>query len=254
VRHYLDSVRFAWIGSTRLVHRTHRTQNSSTTAQENIYQARCAMPPKGLRASSWIVPELHEAAVADGKTKTFHFQEFVHSLGGQHAKTMLGMTPEVDTSAFKADVLALRARLRAQTFMLFHPKGVFIQYWDMITGMALMYTLFITPFEVGLDLPTKLDGLFICNQICALIFLSDICVQFFLPVPDPNMGEGAYERRHRALGLRYFKGWFLLDVITIIPFDGESPPTLLRASVSLILCHICIVLLMRTQCLSFWTW
>lgn len=174
------------------------------------------------RASSWMVKELDDAAEAvqaGDKSKVKPFQDIVHSLGGQRAKAMLSMSHEVDEKAFKKDCESLRARLKAQTHMLIRPRGKFIQYWDMTTGLALIYTLFVTPFEVGLDLPTKLDGLFMCNQVIALIFLTDICVQFFLPFPDPRHGEGAYERRHHKLAMRYFKGWFVLDVATIIPFD-----------------------------------
>jgi hypothetical protein len=147
------------------------------------------------------------------------FQDLVSSLGGQKAKAMLGMTAEFDQGEFRKDCERLRKRMRDQTLGLLQPRGIFIQYWDMVTGMALLYTLFVTTFEVGLDIPTKIDGLFVANQIVALLFLSDICVQFFLPVPDPSKGEGSFERRHVVLAKKYLKGWFMLDVVTIIPFD-----------------------------------
>lgn len=147
------------------------------------------------------------------------FQELVKSLGGQRAKAMLGMTPDFNQEAFRQDCTNLRKRMRDQSLGLLHPRGLFIQYWDMVTGIALLYTLFITTFEVGLDLPTQIDGLFICNQIVALIFLTDIFVQFFLPIPDPTKGEGSYQRNHAKLASRYLRGWFALDVATIIPFD-----------------------------------
>jgi hypothetical protein len=89
----------------------------------------------------------------------------------------------------------------------------------MFTGLGLLYTTFITPFEVGLDLPTKVDALFVCNQLIALLFISDIVIQFFLPTPDPNREDGAHERRHAKLAARYMKGWLLLDLLTVIPFD-----------------------------------
>ena len=134
------------------------------------------------------------------------FQDLVSSLGGQKAKAMLGMTAEFDQGEFRKDCERLRKRMRDQTLGLLQPRGIFIQYWDMVTGMALLYTLFVTTFEVGLDIPTKIDGLFVANQIVALLFLSDICVQFFLPVPDPSRGEGSFERRHVVLAKKYLKG------------------------------------------------
>ena len=171
-------------------------------------------PPPSTERGKWVVAEL-----ADAPTGQLKFQQIVQSLGGAPAKAMLGMTPGFDQAAFRTDCAALRHRLRENSFGLLPPRGRFVQYWDMVTGCALLYTLFVTPFEVGLDLPTRIDALFIVNQCISCIFVVDICVQFFLPVPDLTKGDGAYERRHWKLATRYFKGWFALDVITILPFD-----------------------------------
>ena len=171
-------------------------------------------PPPSTERGKWVVAEL-----ADAPTGQLKFQQIVQSLGGAPAKAMLGMTPGFDQAAFRTDCAALRHRLRENSFGLLPPRGRFVQYWDMVTGCALLYTLFVTPFEVGLDLPTRIDALFIVNQCISCIFIVDICVQFFLPVPDLTKGDGAYERRHWKLATRYFKGWFALDVITILPFD-----------------------------------
>jgi hypothetical protein len=77
----------------------------------------------------------------------------------------------------------------------------------------------VTPFEVGLDLPTRLDGLFITNQVVTVVFISDILIQFNLPFPEPTQGDGAYERRHSKIAYRYLLSWFTLDLVTVIPFD-----------------------------------
>ena len=86
----------------------------------------------------------------------------------------------------------------------------------------------VTPFEVGLDLPTELNGLFVVNMVVTCVFLCDIIVQFFLPYPDPSKGEGAYERRHSRIWRRYLTSWFPLDFLTCLPYDivimvGRSP-------------------------------
>ena len=93
---------------------------------------------------------------------------------------------------------ATRAAMRSREYGLLKPRGKFMQRWDIATAGALAFTLFVTPFEVGMDLPTSIDGgfivLFVINQIVALIFLIDICVNFVLPTP--NGTKGGYERRH----------------------------------------------------------
>ena len=113
---------------------------------------------------------------------------------------------------------AVRNRIAKQTRGLLNPKGLPLQYWDFMTTFALLYTLFVTPFEVGLDLPTKMDALLVANQVIAIIFLIDIVVQFFLPTPVGD--QGLYERLHWNLAKNYIMGgWFFLDVLTIVPWD-----------------------------------
>lgn len=69
------------------------------------------------------------------------FQDIVRSLGGTKAKAALGMLPPFNEDAFRADIKIIKARLKAETHGLFMPRGKFIQYWDLMTGTALMYTL-----------------------------------------------------------------------------------------------------------------
>ena len=161
------------------------------------------------------------------------FQEIVEVLGGNPAKARLAGEDALDHEAFVRDVNALRQRLRETYRGLLRPRGSFIQFWDLTTGLCLMYTLFVTTFEVGLDLPTRIDALFVCNQLTSLVFLVDICVQFFLPVPDPHKGEGAFERRHAVLARRYLLSWFALDVVTILPFDVMSLTGMLSGPVKM---------------------
>lgn len=58
---------------------------------------------------------------------------------------------------FESDIALLKARIRASGRGLINPRGTFVQYWDIITAVALCFTLFVAPFEVGLNLnlPTR---------------------------------------------------------------------------------------------------
>ena len=117
--------------------------------------------------------------------------------------------------------------MRSRAYGLLKPRGKFMQRWDIATAGALAFTLFVTPFEVGMDLPTSIDGgfivLFVINQIVALIFLIDVCVNFVLPTP--NGTKGGYERRHwvrnadrtRCLLRTPFFAWYSL--IRVARFD-----------------------------------
>ena len=119
---------------------------------------------------------------------------------------------------YVAEVDRMRERLRVSRRFLLDPRGVFIQYWDLATSIALIFTAFVTPFEVALGLETKLDALFAINQVVNLVFWVDMAVQFVLPILDDKAGD--YIRDHKALALKYIKSWFFIDVVSVLPLDS----------------------------------
>ena len=126
------------------------------------------------------------------------------------------MGSEIDPSTFKADCETLRSRMRDTRRGFINPRSSKMAIWDMTTGLALVYTATITPFEVGLALPTELNALFLVNQVVNLVFFLDIILQFFLPVPDHS---GELIRDRRKIARKYLLSWFVIDFVTIIPFD-----------------------------------
>jgi hypothetical protein len=122
-------------------------------------------------------------------------------------------------SNYYADVDAVRRRLKSDTFLLLNPKGWHMQTWGMCTLLAIFYTLTVTPYEIGLDLKTKVDLLLMINQFVTVLFMFDMVFQFFLPVPVKGAVDGKLERRHSVLAWEYMRSWFLLDLFTVIPFD-----------------------------------
>ena len=146
-----------------------------------------------------------------------------HLRDANRFRSFKGDASAAERAEFARDTVRLRSRIRRQNRGLLNPRGAFVQYWDMLLILNLFYTTFVTPFEVGLNLPTELNALLVLNTLLCAFFFVDICIQFILPQPvrDAN-GEtiiGNYERRHSALAWRYLTGWFLIDVITTIPFD-----------------------------------
>ena len=123
---------------------------------------------------------------------------------------------EAKRKVFQTDVSNLRKRIASrQTFI--NPRASRIQYWDLCTAIALCFTAIVTPYEVCVGLETKFDTLYVINSIMNLIFMIDIFVQFFLPVLDPKTKE--LIRDHRILARKYFRGWFAIDLFTVLPFD-----------------------------------
>jgi hypothetical protein len=52
--------------------------------------------------------------------------------------------------------------------------------WDVATSAALSFTAIVTPFEVGLLGPPSFNALFVLNRLVDVIFVTDLCVHFFL--------------------------------------------------------------------------
>jgi len=50
-----------------------------------------------------------------------------------------------------------------------------------------------------------------------LVFIIDVLVQFVMPVPDPVTGE--LIRSHAVLARKYLRGWFGVDVLSVLPID-----------------------------------
>ena len=98
-----------------------------------------------------------------------------------------------------------------------NPRSHYIQYWDITTAIALFYTCFVTPFEVGIGLSTEANTLFVINQLVNFVFIADLLVQFVMPVPDPKTGE--LIRNHKKLAKKYLRGWFTPDFISVLPVD-----------------------------------
>ena len=129
------------------------------------------------------------------------------------------LTTEMDESkraTFQQDCERLRRRVRKTRRGLINPRSKKVQYWDLTTTLALLFTASVTPFEVCLGLETKLNILFGINLVVNLIFACDIVAQFFLPFRDK---AGELVRSHSRIAHNYLFSWFVLDVFTVLPFD-----------------------------------
>jgi len=116
-------------------------------------------------------------------------------------------------------------RVREPPFLIL-PDSVYMGRWDLITLTALIFTAFVTPYEVALLPGSKIDdsetwdGLFWVNNVVNLIFVKDMVMQFFLAYRIPGGGgQGMLVRNFRAIRKNYLSSWFTIDLVSIIPFD-----------------------------------
>mmetsp|Transcript_9796 Transcript_9796/g.34132 ORF Transcript_9796/g.34132 Transcript_9796/m.34132 type:complete len:698 (+) Transcript_9796:423-2516(+) len=106
---------------------------------------------------------------------------------------------------------------------LFDPRSTSMNRWDMYIAILLLYTALVTPFEVGF-LQTEIEGpslvLYCINRLVDFSFFLDIFVNFNLAYYDSSLGSGTWVTDRGKIASRYAKGFFVIDVASIVPFDS----------------------------------
>ena len=131
-----------------------------------------------------------------------------------------------DKEQFKKEVLQTRVRLRTISRRTINPRSRFLRTWDSITVLALLFTAFVTPFEVSFFVEVLDDGgfesapiNFVCNRLVDAIFILDMGVHFFLPYRASHAEGGMMVYDNKRIAKAYLKGWFAIDFVTCIPLD-----------------------------------
>ena len=111
-----------------------------------------------------------------------------------------------------------RARIPKSAKCIINPKSKYQGRWDVLMMLLLVYTATVTPFEVGfLDIEDLLHPLNIINRIVDVLFLQDLIQQFMTPFY--NAENGGWVINHRRIANNYLRGWFVIDLISILPFS-----------------------------------
>lgn len=98
------------------------------------------------------------------------------------------------------------------------PRKVFMQRWDVLIAVLLLFTAVVTPFEVAfIDNDSFTDPLFIINRIVDVCFGIDMILQFNLMFLDVKTNVWITDRWRIAR--HYVFGSFLIDLCSILPFD-----------------------------------
>lgn len=116
----------------------------------------------------------------------------------------------------------MRAVGMARRGWVLHPdKARFLQIWDFITTLALLYTATVTPFETAF-IPAKLgpvawrDLWFLSNRALDVIFLTDMGLQFFVAYQVGNDYAGyTWVTSHCDIVRHYLCSWFVFDATTV---------------------------------------
>ena len=107
-------------------------------------------------------------------------------------------------------------RMKRLKWYILDPQSNYVQMWDVLTAITLVFTAIATPMEVAF-LPAPRCGnepLFVINRFVDAVFLIDMGMQFLLAHP---VKSNLWESRLKVIAMRYLKGWFLVDALAIFP-------------------------------------
>ena len=120
-----------------------------------------------------------------------------------------------------------------------HPLSLYMQTWDLMMVFVLIMLSFLTPFEVSFveaNITPPYNFWFTFNRIIDVLFAKDLLMHFVLMYPkhsdsDSSQWTITWERNHYKIAMNYLRGWFIIDLLSCIPFDVvavalvESPGT-----------------------------
>lgn len=149
-----------------------------------------------------------------------------HSRGASFIERHDARTAET----IKQEVASISSQLKQHHLVkkwVLHPeKNKALSRWDSITGIALLYTASVTPFETAF-MPSVLgtkawfDGWFLVNRLLDIVFSLDIVLQFFLAYQTgTNFGGFTWEFDQRKIVRHYLSTWFSIDLFTVLVPGG----------------------------------
>ena len=115
---------------------------------------------------------------------------------------------------------------------LVHPLSTFMRRWDMLTMWLLLYTAIWTPFEVAFVEEKRLSPMYFVNMVINLAFFTDMILNFNLMYFDEKLLKMISDRK--LIAKRYLRGFFIIDFISILPYDDITLATGSKANLKIL--------------------
>jgi len=116
------------------------------------------------------------------------------------------------------ETLAAFQKRLEEPFYLIMPETKWMQRWDMVTFFALIFTALVTPYEVAV-LAVQINGLFVINRLIDAVFVVDMVFSFFTAYKTDKKEGNQWVKDLKKIRRHYIRGWFLIDLVSVIPFD-----------------------------------
>ena len=103
-----------------------------------------------------------------------------------------------------------------QKFYILYPESSFSSFWNIINSINLLSSVFTTPYQLAfndvMNSPTYVGY----NNTSNGLFYIDICLNFFSAIETE---EFKIEDNLGKIAVFYLKGWFVIDVVAVFPFE-----------------------------------
>ena len=108
------------------------------------------------------------------------------------------------------------SRRKNQTPYIIYPENKQKGIWDLFMTLVLIITCIQTPLNIAFERLEDSQFSIILDYVVDLLFLIDIVVIFQSAYYDEDV-ELIDDRK--TIAKTYIKGWFMVDLLAIIPFD-----------------------------------
>eukprot|EP00937_MAST-01D_sp_MAST-1D-sp2_P000861 g861.t1 len=143
----------------------------------------------------------------------------------ENARTAREAPMQMRQRAFKQEVQQTRLLLQNRSRSLLDPNTRGMRRWDVCIVLALVFTALITPYEVAVMselVYPDINALFVLNRVVDILFIVDMSLKFYTMYPQSPANGGGWVRDQRQIARNYLRTWFLIDLVSVLPFDIVS--------------------------------
>lgn len=172
-------------------------------------------------ATDLLVPQIknHEIVVPPG-----HFLQQVHSGENERwrsVKDKRANLPDYLTDFNIPETNYYLIQQNNSIFQTLDPTSKFLKKWDGLALTLLVFTASVTPFETAFlvsdSIAIHIDLLFLINRFVDVVFFTDMFVQCRTPYRDDTTGKLILSVR--SITVRYLTSWFIIDLVSVLPFE-----------------------------------
>lgn len=127
------------------------------------------------------------------------------------------LTDYLKSAINKEEYYEVLSENRGTTLPFLDHHSKLIKKWDFIMLILLVWTALVIPFETAFKRDDAVDIMFLINRVVDCLFLFDMFLQCLRPYTDSR--TGALIRNHFKIFKRYFQSWFIIDLLSVLPFE-----------------------------------